>query len=62
MQLIPRYLYKNQVDVISNDIGFVVEYRPVYSRQLKVYEFLPVVLIFFINFNIESWHIYAVNK
>jgi hypothetical protein len=38
MQLIPRYLYKNQVDVVSNDIGFVVEYRPVYERQLKVYK------------------------
>jgi len=37
MQLIPRYLYENKVDVISNDIGFVVEYRPVYSRQLKAY-------------------------
>ena len=37
MQLIPRYLYKNQIDVVSNDVGFVVEYRPVYSRQLKVY-------------------------
>jgi len=37
MQLIPRYLYENKVDVISNDIGFGVEYRPVYSRQLKVY-------------------------
>lgn len=37
MQLIPRYLYDNKVDVVSNDIGFVVEYRPVYSRQLKVY-------------------------
>jgi len=38
MQLIPRYLYKNQIDVISNDTGFVVEYRPVYSRDLKVYK------------------------
>jgi hypothetical protein len=38
MQLIPRYLYKNEVTVVSNDIGFVVEYRPVYSRQLKVYK------------------------
>jgi translation elongation factor EF-G len=37
MQLIPRYLVKNKIDVVSNDIGFVVEYRPVYSRQLKVY-------------------------
>jgi len=38
MQLIPRYLYKNEVDVISNDIGFVVEYRNVYSRNLNVYK------------------------
>lgn len=38
MQLIPRYLYKNKVDVIANDVGFVVEYRPVYSRQIKVYK------------------------
>ena len=38
MQLIPRYLYKNQIDVISNDTGFIVEYRPVYSRQVKVYK------------------------
>ena len=38
MQLIPRYLYKNRIDVVSNDVGFVVEYRPVYSRQLKVYK------------------------
>jgi hypothetical protein len=37
MQLIPRYLVKDRIKVISNDIGFVVEYRPVYSRQLKVY-------------------------
>ncbi len=38
MQLIPRYLYKNQIDVVSNDVGFIVEYRPVYSRQVKVYK------------------------
>lgn len=37
MQLIPRYLVKNKVDIISNDTGYSVEYRPVYSRQLKVY-------------------------
>jgi hypothetical protein len=37
MQLIPRYLVENKIDIVSNDIGFVVEYRPVYSRQLKVY-------------------------
>ena len=38
MQLIPRYLYRNRIDVVSNDIGFVTEYRPVYSRQVKVYK------------------------
>lgn len=38
MQLIPRYLYKNRIDVVSNDIGFVTEYRPVYSRQVQVYK------------------------
>ena len=37
MQLIPRYLYQNKVNVVSNDIGFIVEYRPVYSRQIKMY-------------------------
>jgi len=38
MQLIPRYLYKNQIDVVSNDVGFIVEYRPVFSRQIKIYK------------------------
>ena len=37
MQLIPRYLVENKIDIISNDIGFVTEYRPVYSRQIKMY-------------------------
>ncbi len=37
MQLIPRYLVNNKVFIIANDTGFPVEYRPVYSRQLKVY-------------------------
>lgn len=37
MQLIPRYLVKNKVDVVSNDAGFTVEFRPVYSRQIKAY-------------------------
>jgi len=37
MQLIPRYLVENEIDIIVNDTGFAVEYRPVYSRQLKVY-------------------------
>ena len=38
MQLIPRYLYKNKVDIVTNDVGFVTEYKPVYSRQVKVYK------------------------
>lgn len=37
MQLTPRYLVKNRTLVISNDVGFVTEYRPVYQRNLQVY-------------------------
>lgn len=37
MQLIPRYILNDRIDVISDNTGFVVEYRPVYSRQIKVY-------------------------
>ena len=37
MQLIPRYLVKERINVVSSETGFVTEYRPVYTRQLKVY-------------------------
>lgn len=37
MQLVPRYLVNDRINVVSNDAGFVVEYRPVYSRNLKIY-------------------------
>jgi hypothetical protein len=37
MQLIPRYLVNNRITIIANEAGFVTEYRPVYSRQVKVY-------------------------
>lgn len=37
MQLTPRYLVKNRTLVISNEVGFVTEYRPVYQRELQVY-------------------------
>jgi hypothetical protein len=37
MQLIPRYLVNDRINIISNEVGFPVEYRPVYSRTLKVY-------------------------
>jgi hypothetical protein len=50
MQLIPRYLVENKIDVVSNDTGFVVEYRPVYSRQLKIYRGIDNAIQFrFIN-------------
>ena len=37
MQLIPRYLVNNRSTVVVNDSGFTTEYRPVYTRNLKVY-------------------------
>lgn len=37
MQLTPRYLVNERINVVSNDAGFFVEYRPVYSRTLNVY-------------------------
>ena len=37
MQLIPRYLFNDRIILVSNEAGFVVEYRPVYTRNLKVY-------------------------
>lgn len=37
MQLIPRYLVNNRIEIISNEAGFIVEYRPVYQRQIKIY-------------------------
>lgn len=37
MQLIPRYLVNNRINLVSSETGFVVEYRPVYTRDLKVY-------------------------
>lgn len=37
MQLIPRYLVNNRTTVVVNDTGFITEYKPVYSRNLKIY-------------------------
>ena len=37
MQLIPRYLVDERINVVTTEAGFVVEYRPVYSRTLKIY-------------------------
>ena len=46
MQFIPRYLVKNRTNIIANDVGFITEYRPVYSRQLQVYKGIDNVLEF----------------
>lgn len=46
MQLTPRYLVKNRTIVISNEVGFVTEYRPVYQRELQVYRGIDNVLEF----------------
>lgn len=37
MQLLPRYLFKNKIDLIADVAGFITEYRPVYRRQVNVY-------------------------
>jgi hypothetical protein len=38
MQIVPRYLVSNRINVVANEAGNIAtEYRPVYSRNLKVY-------------------------
>lgn len=37
MQLIPRYLVNNRTTVLVNDTGLITEYRPVYTKQIKLY-------------------------
>jgi len=46
MQLIPRYLVDNRTTLISNEAGFITEYRKVYTRQLQVYKGIDNVLQF----------------
>jgi hypothetical protein len=46
MQLIPRYLVKNRTTIVANEAGFITEYKPVYTRQLKVYKGIDNVLEF----------------
>ena len=36
MQLVPRYLVKNKINIISDDAGLLTEYRPVYQRTIKI--------------------------
>jgi len=46
MQLVPRYLVKNRIDIVANLAGFTTEYRPVYKRQVLVYKGIDNVLEF----------------
>jgi hypothetical protein len=46
MQIIPRYLVNNRITIVANEAGFVTEYRPVYSRQLKVFKNIDNILEF----------------
>ena len=46
MQLVPRYLVNNRINIIANEAGFITEYRPVYSRQLQVYKGIDNVIQF----------------
>ena len=47
MQLLPRYLVKNRIDIIANEAGTTItEYRPVYQREIQVYKGIDNVLEF----------------
>jgi len=46
MQLMPRYLVSNRTFLIADETGFVVEYNPVYKRQLQVFKGIQNVLEF----------------
>lgn len=46
MQLLPRYLVKNRIDIVADLAGFTTEYRPVYKRQAIVYKGIDNVLEF----------------
>jgi hypothetical protein len=46
MQLTPRYLVNNRTTIVTNEAGFITEYRPVYQRQLNVYKGIDNVLDF----------------
>jgi len=46
MQLMPRYLVSNRTFLIVDETGFVVEYNPVYKRQLQVFKGIQNVLEF----------------
>jgi hypothetical protein len=46
MQLTPRYLVKTKTNIVLDQAGHPVEYRPVYTKTLKVYKNIDNVLQF----------------
>ena len=46
MQLTPRYLVNNKTTIVTNDAGFITEYRPVYQKHINVYRGIDNVLDF----------------
>jgi len=46
MQLLPRYLVNNRVNIVANLAGFVTEYKPVYQRQIQIYKGIDNILEF----------------
>jgi hypothetical protein len=46
MQIIPRYLVKQRVNIVADVAGFVTEYRPVYRKQVQVYKGIDNVIEF----------------
>jgi hypothetical protein len=46
MQLLPRYLVKNRIDIVADLAGFTTEFTPVYKRQALVYKGIDNVLEF----------------
>jgi hypothetical protein len=38
MQLIPRYLVTNRINIVADVAGFITEYKPVYNRQIQLYK------------------------
>jgi hypothetical protein len=48
MQLIPRYLVTNRINIVADVAGFITEYRPVYTRQVKLYKGVDNVIEFIV--------------
>jgi hypothetical protein len=46
MQLVPRYLVTNRINIVADVAGFVTEYRPVYNRQIQLYKGVDNVIEF----------------